>query len=620
MLITLVTGIFQLVTSLPRLPLPRPAPGAIEALANNNTRTAGTLEGRTLTLALEVIESGWHPEGEDDPDVPILAFAEAGRGPEVPGPLIRVRQGTEIHLTITNRSDSTLTLGGFRPRATRGALDTLSLAPGATRELRFRLDAPGTYWYWGAMGSAGWDDREWLDSQLNGAIVVDPVAGSAPDRIFVISEWFLDHPDRPFENVLVINGKAFPHTERLTMAQGDSARYRVINAVAITHPMHLHGFYFRITARGEWDRDDPLPPARQPLENTHLMDEGSTLSFAFKATTPGNWLFHCHFAFHVDDDATLVGAPGTSAAGSTHGHSMRGLVMGLTVTPSPVYREDEAADARKLRLLVQQQAGRLTTGHAAIGFVLQGENAPRRDSVSLPAPVLDLEKGKPVRITVVNNLDEPTGVHWHGLEIESFPDGVPDWSGLGDRIFRPIAPGDSFVAAFTPPRAGTFPYHSHLNERQQMISGMYGAIIVRDKPRDPARDHLILVGGGGPEINGKIESPYALVNGRRTPRALRLAAGATHRLRIVSIHPDWRIVLSLRNDTTIARWRAVAKDGADLPPAQATARPANLRMGPGETADFEWTPRVPGRWRMEIRTVEPGWYIPLDVIVESRKP
>ena len=616
MLIALVAGVFQLVTSLPRLPLPRPAPGAIEAFANTNSRPAGTLTGKTLTLELEVVESRWHPEGGDDPDVPILAFAEKGRSPEVPGPLIRVRVGTEIRLSITNRSDSSLTLGGFRPRATAGVRDTLTLPARATRELRFRLDVPGTYWYWGAMGNAAWYQREWLDSQLQGGIVVDPVGGSPPDHVFVISEWFLNRADRPFESALTINGKAWPHTERLTMTQGDSARFRVINAVALNHPMHLHGFYYRILSEGTWSQDGPIRPALQPLANTHLMSEGATMALAFQATTPGNWLFHCHFAFHMNEEVSLVGAAGSPGEGEAHGHRMGGLVIGLTVNPAPGYHEVDAANARNLRLLVQRQPGRLYTGHPAIGFVLQGDSAPKRDSVSLPAPVLDLERGKPVRITVVNNLDEPTGVHWHGLEIESFPDGVPDWSGLGAKVFRPIAPGDSFVAAFTPPRAGTYPYHSHLNERHQMTSGMYGAIIVRDRPRDPARDHLVLVGGGGPEINGKIESPYALVNGERTPDPLRLAAGVTHRIRIVSIHPDWRVVLSLRNDTTVARWRAVAKDGADLPAAQATMRPANLVMGPGETADFEWSPRRPGRWRLEIRTVEPGWFIPLDVIVE----
>lgn len=296
---------------------------------------------------------------------------------------------------------------------------------------------------------------------------------------------------------------------------------------------------------------------------------------------------------------------------------MRGLVVGLTVIPAPSYNAYSATEPRELRLLVQKKPNALAGGTAAYGFVLQdGDKVPARDSVALPGPVLELQRGQPVRINVVNNLAEPTGIHWHGLEIESFPDGVPNWSGMRDRIFPPIAPNDSFTAAFTPPRSGTFPYHSHLNERHQISSGMYGAIIVSDKPRDLTHDHLIVAGGGGPEVFAKIESPFALVNGRVSPSPLRLTAGEKHRLRIVSIHPDWRITFTLRNDATIARWRAVAKDGATLPPVQATMRVAQLDMGPGETADFEFTPLRPGEWVMEVRSSDSGWYIPLPIIVE----
>jgi hypothetical protein len=61
-----------------------------------------------------------------------------------------------------------------------------------------------------------------------------------------------------------------------------------------------------------------------------------------------------------------------------------------------------------------------------------------------------------------------------------------------------------------------------------------------------------------------------------------------------------------------------AKDGADLPPVLATDRPAHVEMGPGETADFEFTPTAAGEWRIEVNSVETGWYIPLPVIVTAR--
>lgn len=404
----------------------------------------------------------------------------------------------------------------------------------------------------------------------------------------------------------------------------------MVNATGLFHPLHLHGFYYRIESGGEYGHDTLVPPERQHLSNTDLIGPFSTVTFSFLPSTPGNWLFHCHFAFHADESVSLVGSPRDSAgitatrdhpashavaAPSTH--SMRGLVIGLKVTPAAGYTETEPANARELRLFVGRRPKRLVTGADAIGFALQqGATPPARDSVVLPGPVLELRRGEPVRIIVRNNLDEPTSVHWHGLEIESFPDGVPHWSGLGARVYSQIAPADSFVAAFTPPRSGTYPYHSHLNDRQQMLHGMYGALLVTDGPRDLTRDHLIVAGGGGPSLETHVESPFAMVNGRRSPAPLHLAVGVTHRLRIVSIHPDWRIAFTLRNDSTVTRWRAIATDGADLPPALATDRAAQVVMGPGQTADFEFTPNTPGTWRLEVKSADSGWYIPLTVIVD----
>ena len=552
---------------------------------------------------------------------------------------MRVPQGTVVVLTLRNRSDSALVIGDLRP-GVGGDADTLQIAPGAMRELRYSLDVPGTYAYWGAFAGTSVADRYWKDSQLNGAIVVDAPGAAIGDHILVLSEWFLDYDNgRPFEVVSVINGHGWPHSETMTLRQGDSTRFRVINASSLHHPLHLHGFFYQIEANGTGRVETVVPRTAQHLSNTDLIKPFGTVTFSFLPSTPGNWLFHCHFAFHADENASVVGSPSDadggaaaasaphdahaagSARGSAAGHSMRGLVVGIKVTPAPGYVEPFAANARELRLFVQQHARRLATGATAFGFALQsGTMAPAKDSVVLPGPVLELRKGEPVRIVVRNNLSEPTSIHWHGLEIESFPDGVPNWSGLGDRVYTQIAPNDTFVAAFTPPRSGTYPYHSHFNDRHQISRGMYGAVIVSDGPRDLAHDHLVVVGGGGPDLEKHIESPFALVNGRKVPAPLRLAVGESHRLRIVSIHPDWRIAFTLKTDSTVARWRAIAKDGADLPIAIATERPAYIEMGPGQTADFEFTPTQPGVWRLEVKSVDPGWYIPLTVIVEAKRP
>ena len=598
----------------PRMSLPRPAAGAPIAAVNQNQVAAGTLTGGTLTLALDIVEAGFQAEGPHDPVVRILAFAEPGKAPVVPGPMIRGSLGTTVRLTLRNRTDSAVFVGGLRRTLSAGR-DTINLAAGAVREVTFTLDRVGNYFYWAALkGLSTFEDRYWLDSQLTGAMIVDP-AGAIPrsgqERIWLITEWFLQPPGaRGFESALVFNGKAWPYNERLTFMQGDSVHFRVINAAAVEHPLHLHGFYFRVERSGIARADTVVPRSRQALMNMRLIPIGGSFSISFLPTTPGNWVFHCHFASHVGDHSSLHGAEDSHVAGSGHaipdhdrpgGHTMRGLVIGMHVTPKPGYREPAASERRVIDLLIQQRPNALQGGQTAYGFLVRsGTQVPARDSIRIPGPVLELTRGQPVRIQVRNNLAEPSGVHWHGLEIESYPDGVANFSGIGDRIMPPIEPGGTFAADFTPPRAGTFPYHSHLHELRQIGSGMYGAIIVTDTPRDTTRDHLVVAGGGGLPVFHKEGPAFLLVNGRRNPAPLILAAGVPNRIRIVSSHADEVLQFRFGTEVTVARWTPLAQDGADLPPALRVARPAVVTMGPGETADFSYVPRAPGRMTLEV--------------------
>jgi FtsP/CotA-like multicopper oxidase with cupredoxin domain len=620
----------------PRLPLPRPVANAPVARVNDNRQPAGTRRGDTLTLALEIVEAALQAEGPDDPVVRILAFAEQGKPPEVPSPLIRAPRGTTVRLTITNRSDSSIVVGGLRP-SMKPEADTVRVTAGTSRALTFTLDRVGNFFYWGAFvpGQDSFDDRYWLDSQLTGALIVDaPGQGPRPnERVWLITEWFLQPAGvQEFESVLVFNGKAWPHNERLTLPQNDSVHFRVINAAAIEHPLHLHGFYFRVTRAGEYAADTIVPVSRQVLQNMRMIPIGGSLELSFAPTTPGNWVFHCHFAGHVGDHVSLHGAtdahvmPDSSGAhaadghGQRGGHTMRGLVIGMHVTPAPGYREPAADERRQIDLLIQKKPNALRGYQTAYGFVVQRDSVvPARDSVQIPGPVLELRRGQPVRILVRNNMDEQSGVHWHGLEIESFPDGVPGFSGIGDRIMPPIDPGGSFAAEFTPPRNGTFPYHSHLHELRQIGSGMYGAIIVTDAPRDTTRDHLIVAGGGGLPMFHKQGPNFLLVNGRVNPRPIVMVAGDTNRVRIVSIHADLALNFRMGDDSATVRWTPLAVDGADLPPALRESTLARIRMGPGETADFTFVPSRPGQLTLEV-WIDQGQRIAMPVIIHARKP
>jgi FtsP/CotA-like multicopper oxidase with cupredoxin domain len=219
-----------------------------------------------------------------------------------------------------------------------------------------------------------------------------------------------------------------------------------------------------------------------------------------------------------------------------------------------------------------------------------------------------------VSITVVNQLPEATGIHWHGIELECYYDGVADFSGQGTHIAKAIAPGDSFVARFTPPRSGTFMYHPHADETRQQQAGLTGALLVVDSLArfDSVHDKVLLLTVPREEANsGKV-----LINGSLAPHVLQLRAGERYRLRIVDVHtfrPS--MIVRLLRDSTPVTWRAVAKDGMDLPVEQATVRRSVQQMGNGETYDFELAPTEAGDLRFTVNAAAGALLAEMAVVV-----
>jgi len=68
----------------------RPVIAPLErAVANDNRTPAGTMVGDTLALRLTVTPVAWHILGDSEPAFTLLAFAEEGKAPTIPGPLSR---------------------------------------------------------------------------------------------------------------------------------------------------------------------------------------------------------------------------------------------------------------------------------------------------------------------------------------------------------------------------------------------------------------------------------------------------------------------------------------------------------------------------------------------------
>jgi FtsP/CotA-like multicopper oxidase with cupredoxin domain len=579
-----------------------------DALVPNDNRTpAGVLTGGVLTLRMVAREGIHYPDGPDAPGFPVFAFGEDGKPLQAPGPLIRVPAGTELRISVRNALAKPVRVRGLQDHST-AILDTMDIAPGATREIRFRANTPGQWFYWGRTSGNREGFAPDVDSHLSGAFIVDPPGAKPPanERVLVIQSFrdtvYLPGKPPARREVIVMNGVAWPLTERLRYTVGDTIRWRVLNPGFVVHPMHLHGFYFRVDSKGDGTRDTIYTEPQRRTAVTEFMTPGATMTMTWVPTRPGNWLFHCHLIFHIDA-ALRLGERKQGADGAHANHAeneMAGLVMGVEVAPRkgmPAFAADPVA-RRKLRVFANQRAN-VFGDKPGFSFILQeGAEPPAPDSIRIPSSTIVLHRGEPTEITVINNTKEMASTHWHGIELESFYDGVADWSGWGTRTAPVVAPGDSFIVRMTPDRAGTFIYHTHSNETVQLTSGLYGPLIVLPEGGTvDTTDRILLLGDGGPVITTQS------VNGRANPAPIELRAGTTHRVRLINISSAAAKRLRLVADSAAVQWRPFAKDGYDLPPNQATARPAFATLGPGETMDFEVRREQPEVLTLEVAHV-----------------
>ncbi|MBC8088660.1 MAG: multicopper oxidase domain-containing protein [Phycisphaerae bacterium] len=616
---------------------------------NDNQIAAGRLLGGTLHVELEARMGIWFPEGRQSVGLKVAAFAESGKPLQNPGPIIRVPTGTHVSILLHNTLAKTLTVRGLGRNRGMSA-DSVRIEPGASQVFEFDAGTPGTYYYAGLTGRSNVFSRGEEDSQLNGAIVVEALnAKPHPERVFLISWWYRLDGTSPtgIERVtMAINGRSWPHTEPLKVLQGDSVHWRWINMTTLNHPMHLHGFYYRVDGVGDGSQYTTYAPGARRHVVTELMQAGRTMDFTWSPTRPGNWLLHCHVAMHMSHLASIGtehgiprlsesivpkthahGAAGerkngnadarVQSAGAAHihtprvepakaEHGMAGLVMGIYVAPrgKPAPRP---SNHRPLRLTIGSKPN-VFGAHAGYRYTL-GNTIAEADSSTfgMAGPTLMLKQHEPVAITIVNRSHEPAAVHWHGIELESFPDGVPGFSGHGKSLLPAVAPGDSITVRFTPTRAGTFMYHSHYNEIEQISSGLHGAIVVLppEQKWNPVTDRVLLFSDNGPTEN-QITGPFPAtrLNGKVQADTLQFRTGVTYRLRLINIRTDYTLTVALMNFVLPMQWKPVAKDGADLPSGQAVSGSARITFGPGEIHDVEFTPTQPGTYVLQYSMSE----------------
>jgi FtsP/CotA-like multicopper oxidase with cupredoxin domain len=201
-----------------------------------------------------------------------------------------------------------------------------------------------------------------------------------------------------------------------------------------------------------------------------------------------------------------------------------------------------------------------------------------------PGPRLRLTEDERIRAVFTNNLDESTGIHFHGQAVPNAMDGVP---GVTQ---KPISPGSSFTYEFVAKPSGSHMYHSHHNATDQVGRGLLGAFIVDPKDHVQRYDRKYGATQDIIWISNDALGGFT-INGRGFPATQPLTA------KLGEV-----IVIRFMNEGVMTHpWhlhgmpmRVVARDGWPLGTAEFTCD--TLGVNPGERYDVVITCDNPGAW------------------------
>lgn len=256
------------------------------------------------------------------------AFLVNGRPPADP-PTLEVARGERIRLRLMNPGSQTtfhVALAGHKLLVTHTdgrpvqpvEVDSLLIGMGERYDVIVEANNPGA---WNLIGAG-------LDAQPQAARAVvrygesreaRPSADQIPDglrrgaRLLELRDLHsveLDaaasgEPDRTFDLMLTgggmmgsprsswsINRQAWPNADPLIIYHGERVRVRMTNHSPMRHPLHLHGFFFRV---GNALKETVVVPP-------HM----GQVAFEFNANNPGNWFFHCHDLYHMESGMARV--------------------------------------------------------------------------------------------------------------------------------------------------------------------------------------------------------------------------------------------------------------------------------------------------------------------------
>ena len=212
----------------------------------------------------------------------------------LPGPQINADLGDRVRVVLHNEFDqpTTLHFHGVRVPNSMDGVPVLTqdpVMPGESFTYEFTLRNSGTHMY-----HPHFNATEQITEGLLGAFIVhDPSDPEVTvDQTIVLNDGPLG---------FTINGKGFPATAPIALAQGETLRLRYMNEGLQIHPMHLHGLVQQVVSKDGYRLPRPYNV------DTLVVAPGERYDVLVKADEPGVWAFHCHILNHVEGPEGMFG-------------------------------------------------------------------------------------------------------------------------------------------------------------------------------------------------------------------------------------------------------------------------------------------------------------------------
>ena len=229
-----------------------------------------------------------------------------GYNGQTPGPTIEAVEGDRVRILVTNKAPEPTSIhwhGLFVPNGMDGVggLTQEYIQPGETYSYEFDLVQHGTFMY-----HPHADEAVQIAMGMEGFFIIHPKNSKPPkvDRDYAIflHMWQIKPgTSKPNPNAMLdfnyfsFNSRVYPGTSPLVAETGERVRIRFANLSMESHPIHIHGVSFKVTATEGGD----IPESAQTPTTTVNVPPGTVKIIEFAPEYPGDWPLHCHKTHHA---------------------------------------------------------------------------------------------------------------------------------------------------------------------------------------------------------------------------------------------------------------------------------------------------------------------------------